>query len=129
MGGVYDVVDTSFLLALIPNEMQGRVNCVFRIVAFGIRPVTLAIGGFMIAALGAIFYLVMDIGIHWGVLRYLHEEVGAKPLVLVTAIILDIIVLAAFLAIKVQADILIVVIALIGLVAVFAGEWLFLRSQ
>jgi MFS family permease len=53
VGGVYDVVATSFRLALIPDEMQGRVNSVFRFVAFGIRPVTLAIGGFMIAALGA----------------------------------------------------------------------------
>jgi amino acid transporter len=82
-----------------------------------------------IAALGAIFYLIMDIGIHWGVLRYLHEEVGAKPLILITAIVLDIVVLAAFLMIKVQTDILIVVVALIGLAAVFAGEWLFLRSR
>lgn len=29
-----------------------------------------------IAALGAIFYLVMDIGIHWGVLRKLRDDVG-----------------------------------------------------
>lgn len=82
-----------------------------------------------IAALGAIFYLVMDIGIHWGVLRYLREEVGAQPVILISAMVLDVVVLGAFLAIKVQTDILIVVVALIGLVAVFAGEWLFLRSR
>lgn len=81
-----------------------------------------------IAALGAIFYLIMDIGIHWGVLRYLRKEVAAKPVILITAIVLDAIVLGAFLTVKAQSDVLIVVVALIGLVAVFGGEWLFLQS-
>ena len=53
VGGIYDVVATSYRLALIPTAMQGRVNSVFRFVGFGIRPVTLALGGFMIAVLGA----------------------------------------------------------------------------
>ncbi len=82
-----------------------------------------------IAALGAIFYLVMDIGIHWGVFRNLRQDVGANPLILLSAIVLDIIVLGAFVTIKAQTDVLIVVVALIGLVAVFAGEWLFLRAR
>ncbi len=81
-----------------------------------------------IAALGAIFYLIMDIGIHWGVLRYLRKDVAAKPVILVTAIVLDVIVLGAFLTMKASSDMLIVVVALIGLVAVFGGEWLFLQS-
>lgn len=82
-----------------------------------------------IAALGAVFYLVMDIGIHWGVLRHLREDVGANPVILITAILLDVVVLAAFLAIKFQADALIVYVSLAGLVIVFAGEWLFLRTN
>ncbi|MDH3239912.1 MAG: APC family permease [Alphaproteobacteria bacterium] len=82
-----------------------------------------------IAALGAIFYLIMDIGVHWGVLRYLRKDVQANPLILVTAIVLDAIVLGAFLAIKAKADILIIIVALTALVLVFAGEWLFLRSR
>jgi hypothetical protein len=53
VGGVYDVAATSYRLALVPDEMQGRVNSVFRFVAFGVRPVTLALGGLSIAALGA----------------------------------------------------------------------------
>ncbi|MBT4162349.1 MAG: MFS transporter [Gammaproteobacteria bacterium] len=53
VGGIYDVVATSYRLALIPDAMQGRVNSVFRFIGFGIRPLTLAIGGFMIAAIGA----------------------------------------------------------------------------
>tara|TARA_R110000787_G_scaffold169119_1_gene281851 strand:- start:185 stop:1531 length:1347 start_codon:yes stop_codon:yes gene_type:complete len=82
-----------------------------------------------IAALGAIFYLIMDIGIHWGVFRHLRKDVGANGLILATAIVLDLIVLGAFLTIKAQTDILIVVVALIGLALVFLGEWLFLRLQ
>lgn len=82
-----------------------------------------------IAALGAIFYLIMDIGIHWGVFRYLRKEVGANAVVLLTAIILDLVVLGAFVAIKAQTDILIVIVSLVALVLVFAGEWLFLRTN
>jgi hypothetical protein len=36
--------------------------------------------------MGAIFHLMMDITVHWGVLRYLHEDVGANRAVLGTAI-------------------------------------------
>ena len=82
-----------------------------------------------IASLGAIFYLVMDIGIHWGVLRYLRKEVRANALILVTAIILDAIVLGAFLVFKIKTDPLIIIISLVTLALVFAGEWLFLRSR
>ncbi|MEP5513534.1 MAG: amino acid permease [Bauldia litoralis] len=42
-----------------------------------------------IASLRA-FYLVMDILIHWGVFRRLHQEIGASGWVLVTAIALDV---------------------------------------
>ena len=82
-----------------------------------------------IAALGAIFYLVMDIGIHWGVLRYLRQDVRARPLILIIAIALDFVVLGAFLAVKAQTDITIIYVALVGLAAVFAGEHLYLRMQ
>lgn len=82
-----------------------------------------------IAALGAIFYLIMDLGIHWGVLRHLREKVQANPLILITAIILDIVVLGAFLSIKAQTDITIIVVAAVTLATVFVGEALFLRLQ
>ena len=82
-----------------------------------------------IAALGAIFYLIMDISIHWGVLRHLREEVHANPLILVTAIILDLVVLGAFLSIKAQTDVLVIFVAATALAAVFTGEWLFLKSR
>jgi amino acid transporter len=82
-----------------------------------------------IAALGAIFYLIMDIGIHWGVLRYLRKKVQANALILVMAIFLDIVILGAFLAIKAKTDLPIIIISLVVLTLVFAGEWFFLRSR
>lgn len=80
-----------------------------------------------IASLGAFFYLVMDILIHWGVWRHLREEIGAKGWILLVAIGLDAIVLGAFTVIKWQSDPTIVLIALFGMAAVFAFEHVFLR--
>jgi len=80
-----------------------------------------------IASLGAIFYIIMDIMIHWGVLRHLRDEVDANPVILWTAILLDVVVLAALLVVKAQTDMLVIWAALIGLVVIFAGERLFLQ--
>ncbi len=82
-----------------------------------------------IASLGAIFYIVMDIAVHWGVLRHTRQEVKARAWVLVTAIVLDVVVLGAFLAVKAQSDPLVLAIAAIGLVLIFGGEWWFLRLR
>ncbi len=80
-----------------------------------------------IASIGAVFYIVMDICIHWGVFKHLREEVEAKIWVLITAIVLDVVVLSAFLWVKAQSDILVVWISLIGLGLVFAAEKWFLK--
>lgn len=80
-----------------------------------------------IASLGAIFYIIMDIAIHWGVLRHLRKEIDANPLILVTAIVLDTVVLAAFLLVKGQSDPLVLYVSLAGLIVIFAGEKLFLQ--
>lgn len=80
-----------------------------------------------IASLGAVFYIVMDICIHWGVFKHLSDDVHAKAWVLITAIILDIVVLGAFLWVKAQSDTLVVWISLIGLGMVFVAEKWFLK--
>lgn len=82
-----------------------------------------------IASIGAIFYLVMDILVHWGVLRYVRKEIKANPIILVTAIVLDILVLGALLIIKVQTDMLVIYAAIAGATLVFGGEKLFLRKN
>lgn len=82
-----------------------------------------------IASLGAIFYLVMDIAIHWGVFRHLREEVEASAWILLTAIALDVAILAGFLIVKFQSDRLILYTAAGGLLLTFAGEKLFLARR
>lgn len=82
-----------------------------------------------IASLGIIFYLVMDIAIHWGVFRHLHREVEADRRILVTAIGLDLLALGGFLWVKIQNDPLVVAIATAGMLAILVGEALFLRQR
>jgi len=82
-----------------------------------------------IASLGAIYYLVMDIAIHWGVWRHLRDDVGARAWVLVTAIILDAVALIAFLVIKGGADPTIVAIAVVSIIAIFTFERFYLTQQ
>jgi len=82
-----------------------------------------------IASLGAIFYLVMDIAIHWGVLRHLRQEVEASAWILVTAITLDVAILAAFLIVKYQSDRFILYTAAGGLLLTFASEKVFLTRS
>ena len=82
-----------------------------------------------IAALGIIFYLVMDIAVHWGILRYLRHEIGARLSFLVAAIILDLIVLAGFVWIKIFSDPLVVGVAGAVMLAILIIEVLFLRHN
>jgi amino acid transporter len=80
-----------------------------------------------IATLGAVFYIVMDMFVHWGVLRHLREDVDARAWILWTALGLDALVLAAFLWVKFRMDLLVVGLSLGGLVLVFLLEHAFLR--
>jgi amino acid transporter len=80
-----------------------------------------------IASIGAIFYLVMDMIVHWGVFKHLRKDVNANGGILITALILDLVVLIAFLWIKASSDIFVVVVSVIGIILVFAGERWFLH--
>ena len=82
-----------------------------------------------IASLGAIFYIVMDIAIHWGVLRHLRKDVEASAIILVCAILFDVLVLGAFLWVKAGSDPMVIFVSLAGMAMIFGGEWLFLRQQ
>jgi amino acid transporter len=82
-----------------------------------------------IASLGAIFYIIMDIVIHWGVLRHLRKEVKANAAILIVAILLDVIVLGALLWVKAQSDMLVIWASLLGLVLIFGGECIFISQN
>jgi len=110
----------------MPGSIQ-KHTLVYTIVIAMVLTVFFDLG--RIAALGAIFYIVMDIAVHWGVLRHLRSEISASSAVLVLAIVFDLLVLIALLIIKAQSDALVVYAAAIGLVLVFTGERLFLGSK
>ncbi|WP_018624950.1 APC family permease [Kangiella aquimarina] len=80
-----------------------------------------------IASMGVIFYILMDIAIHWGVLVKLRNDVGANPIIVLIAITLDAIILSVFLWIKWQMDPFVIWASLIGLTVIVVGELVFLR--
>ncbi|WP_168012072.1 APC family permease [Halomonas salinarum] len=82
-----------------------------------------------IAALGIIFYLVMDIAIHWGVFRHLRDSVAAHPAILVTAIGLDLLVLAGFLWVKATTDPLVLYVAAAAMAIILIAEYAFLSTR
>ncbi|MGK2906896.1 MAG: amino acid permease, partial [Desulfuromonadales bacterium] len=82
-----------------------------------------------IAALGIIFYLVMDIAIHWGVLRHLRKELGANPVIPVTAIILDMVILGGFIWVKITSDPFVLIVAVAVMAVILIGEFFFLRQR
>ncbi len=53
LGPVYNVVQFSYRLSIIPDRLQGRVNSVFRLLAFGFMPIGAALSGVLLEHLGA----------------------------------------------------------------------------
>lgn len=82
-----------------------------------------------IASLGAIFYIVMDMAIHWGVYRYLRKDIGAKAPVVLAALVLDAIVLGAFLYLKATTDPFVLVVSIGGMAVIFGAECWFIRRK
>jgi len=83
MGPIYNVVQFSYRLSLIPDALQGRVNSTFRLMAFGFMPLGAAVSGFLLEWIGAVptiltftlWYLVLAI------LTTLNRHVrNARPL-------------------------------------------------
>ncbi len=120
-------------MELIPHRhlgMKGRIQThmlVYTCVVAALLTVFFDLG--RIASLGAIFYLVMDIAVHWGVYRYVRTEIHARAWILIGAMTLDAVVLAAFLWVKSQQDPMILLWAASGIATIFVLEWLFLRSH
>ncbi len=83
MSPIYNVVQFSYRLSLIPDALQGRVNSTFRLMAFGFMPLGAAISGFLLEWIGAVptvlaftlWYLV------FAILTTLNRHVrNARPL-------------------------------------------------
>ena len=110
----------------MPGSTQ-KHTLVYTIVAAMVLTVLFDLG--RIAALGAIFYIVMDIAVQWGVFRHLRQEIQANAFILIAAIVLDVAVLAALLMIKASTDPVVIYAAAAGMILIFAGELVFLRAK
>lgn len=82
-----------------------------------------------IASLGAIFYITMDIAIHWGVFKHLRKTINANSIILLSAVIFDIIILGAFLSVKAKTDMMIIYAAVLAIASIFICEYLFIRYK
>ena len=82
-----------------------------------------------IVALGIVFYLIMDIAIHWGVLRYLRKDINANAWVPATAIVLDMLALGGFVWVKLNTDPFVIGVAVVTMVVIAIAEQIFLKRS
>mgnify|MGYP003624871643 CR=1 FL=1 len=82
-----------------------------------------------IAAIGAIFYLLMDIAVHWGLFRYLRKEIDYNPIIPAIAIVFDTTILLTFIILKFNTDPLVLVVAAIGFIIIMMGQRIFMKSH
>lgn len=120
-------------MKLIPHKhfgMPGRIQkhtLVYTIVLAMVLAVVFDLS--RIASVGAILYLVMDMIVHWGVFKRLRGKVKANPAIVMTAFILDGIVLTAFVWVKLMNDWLIVAVSIVFIIVIFIGEYVFLKNR
>jgi amino acid transporter len=82
-----------------------------------------------IAAIGAIFYIVMDIAVHWGLFKFLRKEVSYKPIFPLLALLFDAVILSAFILLKFKSDPLILIVSFGGILIVVIAERLFMKTH
>ena len=82
-----------------------------------------------IASIGAIFYLIMDIAIHWGLFRHLKKEVKFNPIIPIIAILMDVIILGVFIYMKYLNDPFVLIVSAIGIVLIFLSQYIFMKSH
>ena len=80
-GPTYNVVSVSYRLMLIPDELQGRVNSAFRLIAFCGQPLGLAVTGVLLETINAIpTVLIMATGLTaLAVMATLNRHVRHAP--------------------------------------------------
>jgi MFS family permease len=71
----YDVAVVTERLAATPDELHGRVISAFRTVSYGVEPLGMALGGFLVGSTGAAPLLLAIAGLHalcagWAALRW-----------------------------------------------------------
>lgn len=82
-----------------------------------------------IAAIGAIFYLLMDISVHWGLVRHLRGTLEFNPVIPAIAIIVDVVILTTFVLLKLETDPLVIVVSVVGFIIIIIAQKLFMKSH
>jgi amino acid transporter len=82
-----------------------------------------------IASIGAIFYLIMDIAIHWGLFKHLKKEVKFNSIIPILAIVMDVVILSAFIYLKYINDPLVLIVAAIGIILIFLSQFVFMKTH
>ncbi len=110
----------------MPGDVHHHMLVYLGVVA-AVLAVTLDMG--QIAALGIVFYLVMDMVIHWGVLRHLRHDIGARAWILICALIADAVVLTTFAVVRGQDAPWVIVGAVAAVGVIYALEAWYLRTH
>jgi len=82
-----------------------------------------------IASMGAILYLIMDMIVHLGVLKHLRHKVGANPIIVTIALVLDGVILSAFIWVKIKSDLFVVIVSGIIVTLLFVVEKVYLNRK
>ncbi len=56
---IYTVTQYTYRISLIPDRLQGRVNSVFRLIAFGGQPLGIAVTGLLLQAVGPTYAVII----------------------------------------------------------------------
>lgn len=110
----------------MPGEVRHHILIYLGVLA-AVLSVTLGMA--QIAAVGIIFYLVMDMVIHWGVLTRVRSKVEARAGVVIAALIADAIVLGAFVVVRGQESPWQIIGAVIAVVIVFIWQHWYLARH
>lgn len=89
---IYNIVQFSYRIALIPDALQGRVNSVFRLLAFGFQPLGAALTGVLLDQAGPVVHAT--IGNQFGLGNLSVQELGAISAVLILSIVQIVVALA-----------------------------------
>lgn len=79
---IYNVVQVSYRLSLIPDELQGRVNSAVRLIAYGFQPLGAILCGFLLERFGSTITVLVFTAwmVIWGTLAALNRHVReARP--------------------------------------------------
>lgn len=111
----------------MPGSIQKHILVYITVIAGGL---TIAFDVSRIAALGAFFYIAMDMLIHYGVLKNANrDEVKFLPVILKLSLLVDFIVLGGLIYVKGQDDPILIAITVVFMIAIYLFEKYFLKHK